>query len=150
MTSELPVYAAADGLFKSSHGRFLIQDLHAFVGGVCEGVPVCRRELLHRRLLHKHTGNIMLIWHVVCVTVEDVTCDGADMNLQSAPQLLLSLDLCVGETLGQLRQLLLSGRSHSWVHWQHWRLPAVPKRQHTRGEVMILRPLQPAHTSNNI
>lgn len=54
VTSELPVYVAADGLFKSSHGCVLIQDLHAFVGGVGEAVPVCRSERLHRRLLHKH------------------------------------------------------------------------------------------------
>lgn len=58
MTSELPVYVAADGLFKSSHGRVLIQDVRAFVGGVGEGVPVCRRELLHRQLLHKHKQEV--------------------------------------------------------------------------------------------
>ncbi len=58
MTSELPVDTAADGLFERSHGRVLIQDLHAFVGGVGEDIPVCRREPLHRCLLHKHKQEV--------------------------------------------------------------------------------------------
>lgn len=55
VTWELPVYTAADGVFKSSHGRVLIQDLQAFeVVGVGEGIPVSHREPLHRHLLPKH------------------------------------------------------------------------------------------------
>lgn len=53
VTSQLPVGVAADSLFECSHSCILIQDLHAFVG-VGGGVPICWRERLHRRLLHRH------------------------------------------------------------------------------------------------
>lgn len=81
------------------------------------------------------------------VIQEGVVCDGADRNLlsQSHPQLVLSLDLGVGETLGQLSQLVLSGRRR---RRKRRRLPAVPKPQHTGRKVMILRPLQPADTGH--
>lgn len=52
----LPVYVVADGVFKSSHGRVLIQDLHAFVGSV-EGVPICRGKRLHRWWLQTQPGS---------------------------------------------------------------------------------------------
>lgn len=54
---QLPVYTAAGGVFESSHGRVLIQDLHAFVGGVGEGIPVSRGEPLQRHLQQKQKSH---------------------------------------------------------------------------------------------
>lgn len=79
-----------------------------------------------------------------------VPCDAADTDLlsQSHLQLLSSLDIGVGEALGQLSQLLLPGRRR--CRWQRWRLPAIPKLQRAGRKVMILRPLQPAHTHHHM
>lgn len=54
---QLPVYTAAGRVFESSHGRVLIQDLHAFVGGVGEGIPVSRGEPLQRHLQQKQKSH---------------------------------------------------------------------------------------------
>lgn len=51
VTCELPVHTAAEGVLKRRHGRVLVQNLEAFVGGAGGGVPVSWREQRHRRLL---------------------------------------------------------------------------------------------------
>lgn len=48
----LPSYVVAERLFKSSHCRLCIQQVHVFVGGGGgKGVPVCWGQLLHVGLL---------------------------------------------------------------------------------------------------
>ena len=126
----LPVYVVADGVFKSSHGRVLIQDLHAFLGSV-EGVPICRGKRLHSWWLKNQQGSKSNMSNCFLLAAGS---EGAATNL-------LTQTLDLGKTLRQLWQLLLSWCHHRW-------LPAIPKYQRTWRKVIILWPLQPDKVSH--